>query len=467
MDKPYQHLPDSYTAYRTKIGLATDPDRFLADRGEVVLNWPYKDCVLAGGQDKENAERTEKFYHPVLAANEVNRLLEPKAFTNWQRHNHHGDQPPSLLHAKENYLIKGNNLVVLHSLYRRFAERIKLIYIDVPYNTGNDSFMYNDTFTHSTWLTFMRNRLEIARKLLTNDGTIMVQADWHEVHYLKVLMDEIFGREQLINEIIWCYTGPGSPQMRQLNRKHDTILWYAKDIQQYTFNKDAIRVAYADPHQTMRKSLSEGTWDEEDEAKMRARGRVPDDWWSDIPVAARAAIDGVRRTGYPTEKPPKLLDRIVAMATNPADYVLDFFAGSGTSLYAAARAGRHFIGVEQLRGAYRIMLQRMRETASFVSCELLGDAARFLQQVDQAADSDLPTLFQTLRRSIFLTYQVDPQKLELAEFERLDAASQRALLHELVDQNMLYINYADMDDPDLAVSELDRKLNHLFYHEEV
>lgn len=466
MDKPYQHLPDSYTQYKTKIGLATDADHFLSTNNQVVLNWPYKDCVLAGGQDKENAKRTEKFLHPVFAADELNRLLEPKAFTNWQRHNHHGDQPPIQLQPHENFLIKGNNLVVLHSLYRRFAEQIKLIYLDVPYNTGNDSFMYNDTFSHSTWLTFMRNRLEIARKLLTPDGTIMLQADWHEVHYLKVLLDEIFGREQLINEIIWCYTGPGSPQMRQLNRKHDTILWYAKDINQYTFNKDAIRVAYADPYQSMRKSLSENSWNETDEENMRARGRVPDDWWDDIPVAARAAIDGERRTGYPTEKPYKLLDRLIAMATDKGDYVLDFFAGSGTTLYSAARAARRFIGVEQLRGAYRIMLERLHGIANFISCDLMNDAVNFLALVDQSADSELSERFLQLQKANFLTYTVDPHKLVLSEFRELSPVEQRQLLHELVDQNMLYVNYSDLDDANLQITELDRKLNHQFYQQD-
>lgn len=376
MDPTYhEFLPESPTTYSAKIGLGTAPEDYLAAHAEVVLNWPYKDCLFEGNQETELAQHDEQFYQPVTDFREISRLLAPKVFTNWRRHNSHGEHAAKLLKPDDNFLVKGNNLLVLHSLKMRFAGKIKLIYIDVPFNTGKDIFSYNDNFRHSTWLTFMKNRLEVAKQLLSPEGTTFIHADWHEVHYLKVLCDELFGRDHLINEIIWCYTGPGSPHMNQLNRKHDTILWYAKDPDNYTFNKDAVRVPYSDPHQSMRKSLSSGqTWTKDDEANLRARGRIPDDWWDDIPVAVRAQIDGVKRTGYNTEKPYKLLDRIIKMASNEDDWVLDFFAGSGTTLYSAVRLGRHFIGVEQMRGAYKIMLKRLQETGNFVSCELAHDA---------------------------------------------------------------------------------------------
>lgn len=375
MDTDHEFLPNSSTSYSAKIGLGTSPNDFLSSHSEIVLNWPYKDCLLEGGQEKELEKRDERFYNPIAAPDEVATLLAPKVLTHWCRFNSHGEHDLKILKPDDNLLIKGNNLLVLHSLKFRFAGKIKLIYIDVPFNTGKDIFSYNDTFKHSTWLTFMKNRLEVAKQLLAPDGTIFVHADWHEVHYLKVLCDELFGRENLINEIIWCYTGPGSPHMQQLNRKHDTILWYAKNPESYTFNKDAVRVPYADPHQSMRKVLSDGnTWTKEDEANMRSRGRIPDDWWDDIPVAVRAKVDGVKRTGYNTEKPYKLLDRIITMASNPNDWVLDFFAGSGTTLYSAARLNRHFIGIEQMRGAYQLMQNRLKVTGNFVSCCLARDA---------------------------------------------------------------------------------------------
>lgn len=365
---------ESPTAYSSKIGLGQSPEHFLAHNSDVVLNWPYKDCYFEGKQEKENDHSTEKFLSPVLSPGQISDLLSPKMLTNWQRYNSHGVSPAKQLKDTDNLLMRGNNLILLHSLKIRFAGQIKLIYIDVPFNTGKDIFSYNDNFKHSTWLTFMKNRLEIARQLLTFDGSIFVHADWHEVHYLKVLLDETFGRENFINEIIWCYTGPGSPHMGQLNRKHDTILWYSKNPDNYIFNKDVIRVPYSDPYQSMRKSLSDGkTWSKEDEANMRSRGRIPDDWWDDIPVAARARIDGQNRTGYNTEKPYKLLDRIIKMSSHEHDWVLDFFAGSGTTLYSAARLGRHFIGIEQMRGAYRLMVDRLSKVGSFVTCELARD----------------------------------------------------------------------------------------------
>ena len=457
-------LPESYTAYRTKIGLGTDATHFLAEQHAVVLNWPYKDCVLEGKQTKESAKHDEVFYNPIIAPAEVNRLFEPKVMTDWTRHDRHGAHPLGRLQAEDNLVIKGNNLIALSSLRQRFANQIKLIYVDVPFNTGSDSFNYNDTFSHSTWLTFMKNRLEIAKQLLKTDGSIFVHADWHEVHYLKVLMDEIFGRENLINEIIWCYTGPGSPKMQQLNRKHDTILWYAIDSENYTFNKDKIRVPYASEYQSMRKSLNAGDgWTEADISRMRERGRVPDDWWSDIAVAARTPADGAKRTGYTTEKPVKLLERIIKMASNPGDVVLDFFAGSGTTAYAAAELGRKFIMIEQLRGAYRLMVERLSDVASFVTCALKNDAQDFCERVQKADSKDLAMLFEELKTAPFLHYTINPEQLNLADFLKLEVANQKRFLLEAVDENSLYVNYADIDDVAYHVDESDKTFNRAFY----
>lgn len=464
MDNLDQFLPASYTAYRSKIGLGTAPQQFLSERGEVVLNWPYKDAVLEGRQTKEHTPQDEKFYHEILAAEEISCLFEPKVFTNWQRHNREGAQPAQRLQSNDNLVLRGNNLLILHSLKPRFAGKIRLIYIDVPFNTGNDSFCYNDRFTHSTWLTFVKNRLEVAKDLLTADGSIFVHADWHEVHYLKVLLDELFGRDNFINEIIWCYTGPGSPQLNHLNRKHDTILWYAKDSTNYLFNKDAVRVPYSSTHQSMRKSLSDSDgWTDADVSRMRERGRIPDDWWSDIAVAARIPVDGKKRTGYTTEKPVKLLERIIKMSSNPGDIVLDFFAGSGTTPYAAANLGRQFIAIEQLGGAYRLMTERLAGVASFVTCELCETAADFCRQVRRATSDELPELFNTLRTAKFLDYHVQPESLLLSEFQKLDLDSQKTLLQDLVDRNSYYINYGDMADPENHISANDQKLNQIFY----
>ncbi len=194
-----QFLPDSYTAFENKIGLS-DGDEFVSERKDIVLNWPYKDCVLEGGQTKEDTSRDEIFWNETLAPDRIHRLLDPKVFTNWKRVDAKGDKALAAFAAGEggsltdNLLLKGNNLLVLHSLKERFAGKVKLIYIDPPYNPpgNNNTFGYNNNFNHSTWLTFMKNRLVVAKELLTPDGVMVIAIDKNEQPYLGVLIDEVF-----------------------------------------------------------------------------------------------------------------------------------------------------------------------------------------------------------------------------------------------------------------------------------
>lgn len=165
-------LPDSYTSFKNKIGLTNEDDNFVAESREVVLSWPYKDCILEGGQTKEDAKRNEVFWNEILAPDEINRLTEPKVLTNFRRYDSNGESVPTEVSSQDNFIIKGNNLLVLESLLKRYEDKIKLIYLDPPYNTGNDSFGYNDNFNRSSWLTFMRSRLEIAKRLLSSSGAI-------------------------------------------------------------------------------------------------------------------------------------------------------------------------------------------------------------------------------------------------------------------------------------------------------
>ena len=195
-------LDKSYTKFKNKIRLTID-GKYLQERGEVALVWPYKDCVLEGGQTKEKEKQTEIFFNEILAPDEINQMFEPKVLTNWKRYTVKGEQDVTGIQRdengtiRENLIIKGNNLITLHTLKKQFREQVKLIYIDPPYNTGGstDSFSYNNEFKHSTWLTFIRNRIEIAKELLKNDGFIAVTIDHVELFYLGVLLDEIFGRE--------------------------------------------------------------------------------------------------------------------------------------------------------------------------------------------------------------------------------------------------------------------------------
>jgi len=225
-----EFLPDSYTAFKNKIGLANEEGKYLAKSKEVVLVWPYKDCVLEGGQEKPDEERKEIFHNVILGPDEIDRLLAPKVFTNFKRIDKNGEHKlkgfrrvPEINRKRglpedtitENLIIKGNNLLVLHSLLEEFRGKVKLIYIDPPYNTGNDEFKYNDSFSHSAWLTFMKNRLEVAKELLKEDGIIFVQIDNSpssmsespELGYLLVLMDEIFGRKNYITTLVWKKKG--------------------------------------------------------------------------------------------------------------------------------------------------------------------------------------------------------------------------------------------------------------------
>lgn len=223
-----QFLPDSYTAFRNKIGLVSG-NEFIEDKREVVLAWPYKDCVLEGGQTKDSQKRSEVFLNETLAADEIDRLFAPKVFSNFKRYTKDGIAEATELSDNENYVIKGNNLLILHSLsqIKAIKDKVKLIYIDPPYNTGKDSFCYNDSFNHSAWLTFIKNRIEIARELLSNDGVIFISIDINEQAYTKVLCDEIFRRENFVGEIIWETATDNNAT--QISIEHEYVLCYAKN----------------------------------------------------------------------------------------------------------------------------------------------------------------------------------------------------------------------------------------------
>ena len=236
-----EFLPDSYTIYKQKIGLAYKGEiDLLSQNKEVVLNWPYKDCILEGGQSKEDTKRKEIFFNSVLAPSEISRYIEPKALINFEKYSTLGEEKPTTIGDEENLVVKGNNLVALYSLkqyLKKHDKKIKLVYLDPPYNTGNDSFKYNDSFNHSTWLTFMKNRITIARDLMDDDGIIWVQTDDGEVNYLGVLMDEIFGRENFINLVtVKTKVGgvSGSSEGKSLKDTTEFIQLYAKNKSQIT-----------------------------------------------------------------------------------------------------------------------------------------------------------------------------------------------------------------------------------------
>jgi adenine-specific DNA-methyltransferase len=246
-----QFLPDSYTAFKNKIGLVDEKDEFISEKKEVVLSWPYKDCVLEGGMTKEERKRDEIFWNEILAPDEISRLLDPKVFTNAKRIDKNGEHKLDNLRTdengdiKDNLIIKGNNLLALHSLKKRFAGKVKLIYIDPPYNTGGslETFTYNNAFNHSSWLTFIKNRLEIARDLLREDGAIIVSCDDTEQAYLKVLMDEVF-KERANFLVGGVVNRPSEIASNFTISKHEYFIIYSKNINRFSLKgKEKITIS--------------------------------------------------------------------------------------------------------------------------------------------------------------------------------------------------------------------------------
>lgn len=234
-------LPNSYTKYKNKIGLFVGTTS-ISNNDDVVLNWAYKDCVLEGGQTKDTQSSDEVFFNEVIGADDIDTMTSPKVLTNFKKYNkegassYNGDINPT----KDNLIIKGNNLLTLHSIKENYKNMVKLIYIDVPYNTKNDSFRYNDSFTHSTWLTFMKNRLDIAKEFLHEEGAICIQCDDTEHAYLKVLCDELFGRNNFINDIIVkAKSGAGASgggEDKRFKKNIEYILIYAKNKELLTIS---------------------------------------------------------------------------------------------------------------------------------------------------------------------------------------------------------------------------------------
>ena len=266
-----------YTRHSNKIGLySTSQDRigFLSNNNDVVLSFPFKDAVLEAGMSKEDSGREERFLHQEIDGKDIDTLFEPKALTNFEYFSKVGDTVQKKTPTKseieffdengelqQNLLIKGNNLLALHSLSSKLAGKVKLIYIDPPYNTGNDGFKYNDSFNHSSWLTFMANRLEVARNLLSDDGVIFVHCDDNEQAYLKVLMDEIFGRDNFIGTIPRKTRNGKSDVSYKFSQDYDWIISFTKGASKTTnlFKRDVDRKYYKSDDYSERWRLSDLT----------------------------------------------------------------------------------------------------------------------------------------------------------------------------------------------------------------
>lgn len=407
-----EFLANSYTRYINKIGL-TKNEEFISKSNDVVLNFPYKDCVLQGGQNKEDQKSNEIFYNEIIASDEITRMLTPKILTNAKRYTKNGIEKNIIFNDNDNLIIKGNNLIALSSLLKRYGEKIKCIYIDPPYNTGSDSFKYNDKFNHSAWLTFMKNRLELATKLLSNDGFIFVQIDDNEQAYLKVLMDEIFGREKFIGTIVYRRRKSQANLSKNLSIIHEYILIYKKselatlnnilnntDSKDYKNPDNDIRGAYKTmpctnksgslytittptgkqitdewrfKEETFYELLNDDriVFPKKGEGKPRyklflseknLKGVIVNSWWDDVATNQDANKDlkelfGKNIFDYP--KSEDLIKKIIEISTKENDTVLDYHLGSGTTCAVAHKMGRKYIGIEQMNYVEDISVKRL------------------------------------------------------------------------------------------------------------
>jgi len=401
----------SYTRYSTEIGL-TSEGKFLKYNSDVVLDFPFKDTVLEGGMTKEEVGKKEIFYHNILAKDEIDIMLSPKVLNNVKKYDKNGEHEVTEFVDTDNLVIKGNNLVALSSLKERFAGKVKLIYIDPPYNTGGDSFKYNDRFNHSTWLTFMKNRLEIARDLLCDGGSIWINIDDNEAHYLKVLMDGIIPNGFVANVLWQKRTSPDA--RTALGDAHEHILVYTNDVALFKENLKTLPLTeeqkskfnnpdddpkgpwvssdftaqgyrpnqmytiitpsgkeFTPPPGKCWKTIEREYKRLKEEDRMwfgkngdamprrktylyESAGRVAWTWWPNKEVGhnQEAKKESIALFGqhnpFSTPKPERLIQRILALCTDENDLVLDFFAGSGTTAAVCHKMNRRYIAIEQL-----------------------------------------------------------------------------------------------------------------------
>lgn len=512
----YSSACNSYSKYLGKeIGLYLG-DSSLQDRNEVVLNFPFKDCVLEGGQRKEDgldtyyeydekkkeytekqSKRREIFYNEVLARDEIDQLFSPKAFCNAKRYEKGNTSFCTKLNRDaelnkkrglaentitDNLIIKGNNLLALHSLKKEFAGKIKLIYIAPPYNTGNDTFSYNDSFNRSSWLTFMKNRLEIAKELLSSDGAIYVQLDYHQVHYAKILLDNIFGENNFQREIVWRIGWLSGYKTIDNNwiRNHDTILFYSKNNDSLHFNKYYIQKKEF-------KSIADS---------MAEQYPIEDVWngseYDDLNSIAIVSFSGEtvskmlnKEDEVKGQKSEKLIERIIKAHTSENDIVLDFFSGTGTTGATALKMKRQFIICEQLDKHIDISLRRLRKViegeqggisksvnwqggGSFVYFELARKNEMAMEQISACESfEELTALFDELCSKYFLHYNVRikefRKEIENERFKLLNLKQQKEMFCRMLDLNQLYVNADDRHDMNTGLSENDIAVTEDFY----
>lgn len=331
-----------------------------------------------------------------------------------------------------NKIFWGDNLQVMSHLLKEFRGKFDLIYIDPPFDSkaeykktislkGNsikgdqnafEEKQYSDIWTNDEYLQFMYERLVLIRELLSSEGSIYLHCDWHKSHHLRCMLDEIFGSTCFRNEIAWCYYGPGSPGMRQFNRKHDTILWYSKSPTEWIFNAEAVRIPHDDKTLGNFKDGLKGSGFIAGEYEI-PEGKIPESHWV-FAIAGRYPLDGVKRVGYPTEKPLPLLERIVSASSRPGGLVFDCFMGSGVLQSAAMKLGRRFIGADINLGAIQTTTKRLATISKQLSSQTEGTQQTIFSGLELFHVNNYDVFRNPVEAKELLIEALEVQKLEFS-----------------------------------------------------
>lgn len=422
-----EYWEDSFTKYNNKIGL-TAGGRYIDDTSDVVLDFPYKDCVLKAGMTKEDVEHSgdadESFLNETLAKSEIDELYEPKILVNATKYDKNGKKKALTISKTDNVVIKGNNLIALYSLEKRYAGKIKSIILDPPYyfykNKPDDSFSYNSNFKLSTWLTFMKNRMEIAKKLLSENGILILTVGLDGAPYLEILLNSIFDiakdPNRLVGNIAWRKTDNQS-NIGDFANVSDRILIYRKnsDTKLYKLplsDKAKKEYSYSDKKGAYRRAnlldltrgkfhykvetpdgtVLNGPWMIDENrfkqlvendgihwpksgkqipygktylADQIDKGQISSDFWDGSygtnQRAAKEIKDLFGSRAFKFAKPEELLRNLISISSKPTDMVLDFFMGSGTTPAVALKMNRHFIGIDQMDYIDTIGVNRLQK----------------------------------------------------------------------------------------------------------
>ena len=415
-----EYWSNSYTRYTNKIGLAAD-NRYLDETTDVVLNFPYKDGILKAGMTKDDVSREdaeESFLNEIVAREEIDVLLDEKIFKNTKKYDKNGSSPVSEIKDTDNLIIKGNNLLALHSLKKRFSGKIKSIIIDPPYyfkkTKTSDAFNYNSNFKLSTWLVFMKNRLDVAKELLSDEGLCIIIVGEEGCAQLKLLADNIFEEDKYIGTISWRKSD-NQANIGEFAKVTDYILIYKKSSGKLNklplTDKARKEYRYSDEngyfrrqillHKTRGKYNYElttptgkklyGPWMKEKEEIERldnlgkiywtrggqeqpygklylqdSEGQIPNDFWDNSfgtnqrgAEEIRELFRGDRLFDFP--KPERLIYNLMKISSEEGDIVLDFFMGSGTTQAVAHKMNRQYIGIEQMDYIETVAVERLKK----------------------------------------------------------------------------------------------------------